>query len=251
MCLKSHGRCTKQISTKLPTRILDLGIEGMNLDIKLFEPSGASAPYACLSHCWGQNRSFCTKKVTLPSYLCKILWDSLPKTFQDTIYFTRKLGLRYLWIDSLCIIQDDLEDWRKESAKMASVYRNSYIMIAATKSADDSTGCFSDESSFGKDNQITMTWPEGENYQFYIREKIYHFGSISSQSISLFPLLTRGWVYQERLLASRVLHFGLKELLWDCNKMSTCECSSFKAINNAKQDYTKQIEHRPVSEAGT
>lgn len=72
-----------------------------------------------------------------------IPWFELPKTFQEAIALTRKLGVRYLWIDSLCIIQDDHHGWEVESAKMATIYSLSYLTIAATHAADSQQGCFS------------------------------------------------------------------------------------------------------------
>jgi hypothetical protein len=64
----------------------------------------------------------------------------LPRTFQDAVLVTRRLGVKYLWIDSLCIIQDDVEDWQTESGKMADIYSDAYLVIGANRSADCNGG---------------------------------------------------------------------------------------------------------------
>lgn len=69
-----------------------------------------------------------------------IPWELLPTTFRDAIQVTKGLGIRYLWIDSLCIIQDDDVDWKEESSKMASIYQNSFLTICATAAPDDEAG---------------------------------------------------------------------------------------------------------------
>src|SRR5271170_8055968 len=79
---------------------------------------------------------------TLKAHFAGIPWSSLPETFQDAITITRKLGIQYLWIDALCIVQDDLSDWEIESSKMASIYSHSFLTIAASHGRDSRSGCF-------------------------------------------------------------------------------------------------------------
>lgn len=69
-----------------------------------------------------------------------IPWDKLPSTFQDAITVTRRLGIAYIWIDSLCIVQDDAQDWEREAAKMALIFESAYLTIAAT-AAPNGTVC--------------------------------------------------------------------------------------------------------------
>ena len=98
--------------------------------------------YVALSHCWGITNTAKLKNGTLRTMTCGIDWSKLPKTFQDAIYVTRRLGFRYLWIDSLCIIQDSPEDWSKESGTMHAVYANCVLTIAASWGKDSGTGLF-------------------------------------------------------------------------------------------------------------
>lgn len=165
----------------------------------------------------------------------RITWTSLPKTFQDAIHFVRQINLRYLWIDSLCIVQDDQLDWELESHKMATIYRNAYLTIAATSSSGDSGGCYSSGSDLDKDYEVGT--------DMYVREKPAHFDSMQHHSISSpFPLLSRAWFYQERLLSPRVLHFGPKEILWECKESCSCQCQRINPKTSLKLVY----EHYPV-----
>ncbi|ORY03404.1 heterokaryon incompatibility protein-domain-containing protein, partial [Clohesyomyces aquaticus] len=206
-CAKFHESCSLDEASNIPTRVLEIGPEEEEPAIKLLCSPNMKARYACLSHCWGDSRAIVTEKETLESHMRGVKWRSLPQTFQEAILITRRLGLRYLWIDSLCIIQDDVEDWRKESAQMASIYQNSYITIAATKSPHDSGGCYSTNSIYHKDYRLKLRGRPSD--PIYVREKIMHFGDSRCPT----PLLTRAWAYQERLLAPRFVHFCEKEIV--------------------------------------
>jgi hypothetical protein len=149
-----------------------------------------------------------------------IIWDQLPKTFRETILITRKLGLKYLWIDSLCIIQDDSHDWEIESAKMSSVYKNSYVTISSTGFPNSGGGLLDERKS----KLINL-----EGKVFYAREYLDHeqFAASDSSSQSAtnqYPLFTRGWCFQERLLATRVLHYTRQGIFFECGYSARCEC---------------------------
>lgn len=238
-CLESHTKCNADRSEELPTRLLDLNAFDGRLDIRLIETAGMSASYACLSHCWGVDRHITTESKTLSLRKRSITWTSLPKTFQDAIHYVRRLKLRYLWIDSLCIIQDDSKDWQLESAAMSTIYHNAFVTIAATSSCDDSRGCYSSGTVLDQDLQVGP--------QFYVREKAAHFDSSQSPSVfSSFPLLTRAWFYQERLLSPRVLHFGPKELLWECEESSGCQCDHLGPDTSSKPIFEQRLQRDAV-----
>jgi len=133
----THHDC-QQEPRPLPLRVLDLSSGRINLH----ETSGELGAYITLSHCWGSSKQFTTTKTTLASRKAGIDYELLPKTYQDAIFITRLLGIRYLWIDSLCICQDDNGDWQRESAKMGLVYSNAYLTIAAASAKDSSVGLF-------------------------------------------------------------------------------------------------------------
>ena len=132
--------------TLLPTRVLDVGESSQHSSIiKLVESGDFQVErYIALSHCWGKSHRIRTTKATLEEHKRGILLDRLPTTFQDAIECTRRFDVRWLWIDTLCIIQDDETDWVREAAQMGAVYTNAYLTLSAAASTDDSSGMFPD-----------------------------------------------------------------------------------------------------------
>jgi Heterokaryon incompatibility protein (HET) len=166
----------------------------------------------------------------------------LPTVFQNAISICRRLRIQYLWIDKLCIIQHNKEDWIREGSKMASIFENSFLTLAASMAPDDSGKFFvqmDQESS--KVSKLTGSAADGKTYTIYARRPIHHYLDddwSGSHTTANAPLLTRAWVFQERLLAPRVLHFG-EELTWECREESYCECSG--ASHRLKIDHTTAL----------
>ncbi|KAH7070451.1 heterokaryon incompatibility protein-domain-containing protein [Paraphoma chrysanthemicola] len=174
-----------------------------------------------------------TTSKNISSFAQEIPWSAMPRTFQDAVSFVRKLSIAYLWIDSLCIIQDSDLDWQQQSANMASIYQNAYITLAATHSADSSGGCFTSDSlrsTHDYEPLAILRFHDGTEHNLSFRRTLIR----SSQ-----PLLWRGWAYQERILSPRVLHFAGEELVWECGTVYDSESNShnFKAFFfHSKQD---------------
>jgi hypothetical protein len=105
LCDRHHEQCRPSVPTSLPERVIYVGTPGS--DPRLYISQGETANYIALSHCWGTDQNLTTERATVPERLQGIRFDILPKTFQDAISITRILGIEYIWIDSLCIIQDD------------------------------------------------------------------------------------------------------------------------------------------------
>lgn len=143
-----------------------------------------------------------------------ITLSDLPRTFQDAASVARRLGIRYLWIDLLCINQDSAEDWALESSSMRLIYRNCILNIAAAAAEDGSMGCF-----FDRDPNIVrpcrIRIAESGFYDFAV-------SNVWSSNILNVSLNPRAWVLQEQLLAPRVLHFSKMQLFWECNKLVSC-----------------------------
>jgi Heterokaryon incompatibility protein (HET) len=183
--------------------------------------------YATLSHCWGQEQIITTTKNTFKSRQRGIPWECLSKTFREAIYITHKLGYRYIWIDSLCIIQDDKLDWEIESKKMASTYQNSVFTIAASKSADGNGGCFTStpgltgEEPYHSDG---LSWRVPLPHVYEPPPRWHGFDSSEYE----WPLILRAWTLQEELLSSRVIYYGPYELLWQCSTTFNCQCGEFR-----------------------
>jgi hypothetical protein len=209
--------------------VLDLGEASDNrLDAKLYESvSGESGRYICLSHCWGvSSNHVVTTTDNIQDFKNIVPWSILPLTFKDAIDFTRRLGIRFLWIDSLCIVQNDPQDWLKESAQMLSIYQNSYLTIAATKSPNSSSGCYTSSSREDQEHKIHSFDDNGASVELYVRKAFVHTPFQTLGRFEEFPLLQRAWVYQERLMSTRMLHFGPDELVWECREYSRCECTA-------------------------
>jgi hypothetical protein len=242
VCQSTHA-CLTQPSPFLPKRLIDVDSQDGQSRVVLYESAGQTGRYACLSHCWGDCQPLCkTTKATIERNKQAIEWGLLPTTFRDAIKFTRLLGLRYLWIDPICIIQDSSDDWTEQSALMADIYGRAYITLCATSSASDNEGFFYAIPEHLRPHQIPCKSRIGTDYEVCVRtlSKGQHIPSWETQTIKCtnaaetkmrpeFPLLTRAWCFQERLLSPRLLHFTHGEIMWECGELSTCECNNYSS----------------------
>jgi len=201
---------------ELLTRLLQIDRQNCQLTHSANLPSNIE--YATLSHCWGSGENVKLTKSNLHVFESTIPRDELCKTFQDAIFIVSMLDVKYLWIDSLCIIQDDEEDWRKESVLMSMVYGNSYLNIAAVGASDGTQGCFFEDNPMRINNLRLEAAEDG-------KRKIYDCtpARIYQYCVSDTPLSSRAWALQERLLAPRTLHFSRAQMLWECNRGIVCE----------------------------
>jgi len=119
-----------------------------NDKVRLHQSPGERASYIALSHCWGNTHNQVkTLKSNIQKRKHEICWDELNQSYKDAISLTRRLGFNFLWIDSLCIVQDDPDDWEQQSARMSSIYENSFLTICATRAKDGDSGLFCDRRS--------------------------------------------------------------------------------------------------------
>ncbi|KAK5991448.1 MFS-type transporter pynF-like protein [Cladobotryum mycophilum] len=241
-----HESCPSEKHDSLPHRVLALEtLPSGNISVRLLENGGAKGRYATLSHCWGSYQTCVTTRAALDQHKKDIPWLQIPPTFQDSIRFCLAIGIHHLWIDALCIIQDDLTDWQLESAQMADIYQNSYIMLAATSSTSDSGGCFPTQvSEYSAANEETLapgTTTDPPVIKF--REKLQHWmAPLTQVSARLHPLLSRGWCFQERILSPRVLHFCAHEMIWECNTETLCECGSLPVTERPRELFNEILE---------
>lgn len=166
--------------------------------------------YATLSHCWGQIEFETLKKTNLEYLKHGIPSAFLTKTFADAVQIARAVGLSYLWIDSLCIIQDSHQDWEAEASMMASVYGGSSLNIAASSARDGSEGCFLKPLNHaGGFTTRICTNGKMETVEFSTGDEYI-------ANVTQSHLATRGWTVQEKILPPRTLHCGDQGLFWDC-----------------------------------
>ncbi|KAF3799378.1 hypothetical protein GCG54_00001420 [Colletotrichum gloeosporioides] len=199
------------------------------------ESSGVQDRYICLSHCWGSKQPLITTQSNLAYHLNHIPWDKIPPLYQDTIRLAWRYGIKYVWIDSLCILQGDERDWAHEAGRMKDVYGNAFLTIAAASSPDCSSGILSksldgrasfDESTFlhwegtttgGAFKWIIMSFDLLDYNTCYSCDP--SFSDLPKSCLPtrcLTPLYTRAWVLQENLLSPRTLSFALYRLKWTC-----------------------------------
>ncbi|KAI7758889.1 hypothetical protein LZL87_009884 [Fusarium oxysporum] len=201
-CTDNHSACQNDNTNFIPTRVLDVARTDTDL-VKLVEPA-ERVKYVALSHCWGTSEPFTTtyatigdRKAGFPSEL------NIPKTFQDAIKVTRKLGVRYLWIDSLCIIQGDVADWEREASRMAGVYRSAFLTIGALNASDDQEGFLTYRKLPDWELNVLATGSDEKSTHVYLRRREDRY-TVPAK----FPLDTRSWTLQEKYLSRRMLRFS-------------------------------------------
>lgn len=217
-CDLDHA-CNPKRVPFLPTRVLD--VSGPEVDIvRLFcGTRGQTSPgrYIALSHRWGlpsENWKFCTKKDNLTSRKEGIRVADLPQTFQDAITTTRALSVQYLWIDSICIVQDDAHDWDIESKLMGQVFSSAYVTIAATCASGTKDGFLKPRPT-----RDCVTIKMDDDCNLYLCNSIDDFNN----DVDHGELNTRGWVLQERALSRRTIHFAENQTYWECGEGVRCE----------------------------
>lgn len=207
-CENDHGNCVRSQKTPLPTRVIDVGSSDATT-ARLLVSHGEPAPYVTLSHTWGEGPSVTATKENLQGLQLAIPTDELPKTFQDAITLTRVMGMRYLWIDALCIVQNDEQDWYRESATMCAVYENALFSISALSATGSQSGMLVDRSVDQCMIDVAGVGTIG------VRPKLDSLGMALQKS----KLESRAWCMQERILAPAILHVGPQQCFWEC-----CSC---------------------------
>lgn len=221
-CMARHAHCrtdTEQFN-KMPARLIEITFNTYTPTIRVISTSGQNREkryYMTLSYCWG-DVLFTTLRSDNKQQLKRgIKFETLPKVFQDAIHIAGWFQIKYLWVDSSCILQDSHDDWIRESCKMKDIYRNSFLTVAATAASDPSRGCFRDRDPLLVAPIKYRVSLETQKYQTIFNRHDWELAMDSS------PLSKRAWAFQERLLSPRVLHFGENQMLWECNEMSACE----------------------------
>lgn len=177
--------------------------------------TAAPSDYATLSYCWGSSLPLRTTKDNLASFTQEIALELMPTTFVDAIHLCRGLGIPHIWIDALCIVQDNEEEWQIEAAHMSKIYRGSQLTITAAQSSDSSHGCFPSNKSNTEEGQLLfrtkLNNADGSNILVRVYRKDIRNVAMSGSIIS-----TRGWTLQEQLLSSRNVFCWNYDIHWKC-----------------------------------
>jgi hypothetical protein len=218
-CDTSHPKCgmssqTEALPAFAPTRLIYVG-SNASPELQLRDGNQCLGPYATLSYCWGKEVYNVTTKSNLSASMIGLDISALCKTMYEAVIVTRNLQLKYIWIDALCIIQDDLEDWEREALSMSDVFSQSAITIAATSSTDSQGGLFFPRST---EPSAQLLWTVSdecppERISFRSHDDMRYYSLVDRG-----PLNQRGWVFQERLLSKRIVHFTSDRLFWECQQ---------------------------------
>jgi hypothetical protein len=205
---------------ELPTRVIDVGVKGDPTVCLVATGPENTGEWVALSHQWGPGPHFSTTVHNLDKHLQGIPFDTLPATFRDAATVTRALGKRYLWIDSLCIVQGPGGDFSKEAKRMELVYSGANCVLAVNRAGSHYAGFL---SPLKKRDCVTVTGREqnrsGASAPFYLCENIDDFDShVLKTSLS-----SRGWVLQEHALARRTIFFTEHQTYWECGDGVRCE----------------------------
>jgi len=214
-CVDNHPKCQPSTTAPLPTRLLDLGAKA-SATIRLYETQATdSLKYVALSHPWGNGVHFCTFRSNIDEHKNGITFDHLPATFQHAVTATWELGLRYLWIDSICIIQGKDGDFNQEAKRMENVFSSAYCVLAASSAKGQDDGFLKGRKhereflTFERDGQPTLF--------------VCRFMDDFNEHVLEGPLNKRGWVLQERALAHRTIYFTDRQTYWECGGGVRCE----------------------------
>ncbi|KAL6170021.1 hypothetical protein ACJQWK_03016 [Exserohilum turcicum] len=272
-CLESHATCSRRgNSTTLPKRILDVSAGQDPHSLRLHESDYVQderryqyGEYVALSHVWGTGDGIPkTTLETLEAHKKSVPWSTLPTLYQEAIFLTRALGFRWLFIDSLCLVQDDVHEKLEDSLKMDEIFGDAFLTIAATSASDSSS-----QSLFPHKTppcKIQAADGKGTLHKVTVREQPSHYSfkapfngnahmnecelpfNVTEEANAHTPLLMRAWPFTERLLSTRVLHFTKSEMILECREGYQCECgriedSTFdsRPTDQLKQEFGKLI----------
>lgn len=214
-CRTHHISCIQPNVLPLPKRVLFVG--NLYEEPVLHETGDIDGRYAILSYCWGDSQHLLkTTSTSLDEHKKAIHLAQLPKTIRDAVDITRELGIDYIWVDSLCILQDSVQDWEVESAKMGEYYKNAYITIAASAADNAQDGIFSDRQGITQSVKDEYELVDGTTCNIVIQERPHNFKELENLVHDLGPLSKRGWAFQENVLSTRIVHYTSSELVWEC-----------------------------------
>jgi hypothetical protein len=255
----------------LPKRVLDVlnndskSIRLHESEFNVHENRYEYGEYIALSHVWGVAKGLPkTTEITIQSHKKSIPLATLPRALQEAVVLTRALGFRWLWIDALCLVQDDDLLKIEESMTMGEIFGNAFLTIAATSAGDSSNQpLFPTQTPPFK---IQATDNKGSAFRIYVREQPDHYSfkapfdegahmndwelpfNLSEDATQDTPLLKRAWAFIERLLSPRILHFTKSEMILECREGYQCECGRItdpifdsRATDSIKQEFARVV----------
>lgn len=188
--------------------------------IRLEMPApGTSKPYLALSYCWGKDQTYKTTRARMESLNLELVWDMLPSSIQDAVIVTVSLGYDLLWVDSLCILQDDDSDKAQQIAMMPDVFANATLTIMASRASSSTDGFLGPvNEDMGLKPFVKLRFrpsgPESRHSDAKGEGTVY--ASIGELRDYAEPIDERGWTFQERYLSTRILEYRSRQVRWIC-----------------------------------
>ena len=212
----------------MPQRLLKLDGPRRPGFVTLVETYNDGFSYCALSYCWGEGNFEMTASHNVSTRMKGFDTKVLPRTVRDAIIICQRLGIPYMWIDSLCILQDNVHEWNNEAGKMRYIYSNALFTLAAVSSHSANEGMLQPrearkfdvaewkvlERTFGQDLETRGECPRG-------------------------PLFNRGWTFQEEYLSTSILYWTMHGLAWSCQSALAYEWDN--AANEDKSNDSLEV----------
>ncbi|KAH6843217.1 heterokaryon incompatibility protein-domain-containing protein [Chaetomium sp. MPI-CAGE-AT-0009] len=249
-CRENHSGCRRESLPALPTRVIDVGASESHAAPRVIITNELQDDYVALSHCWGGDIATKLKTDTLVPFQESLPYAELPQNFRDAITITRELGIRYLWIDSLCILQDSEQDWAAESARMGLVYQDATLTLSAMIPPNSKSGILNPNESHWRPPTISHKMRVYDSKHLSNVEVVAELQHRTDPENELermdklwgsSPLTSRGWTLQEFILSHRNLFYGRDQIYWSCPK-------GFRQADGSKYDRLP-IQFQTVSQA--
>jgi hypothetical protein len=229
-CRDCHDLCNERSFGQGPTRLLFIDRQSTDVAnmVRLVEcDEGVPPSYVALSHCWGKSNHLQTTLDNVNEHTAGTDVASLSCTFRDAIFICQHLDESYLWIDSLCIIQDDHACKAAEMERMQSIYEGASLTISAMSARDGRGGCW-----IPRERVFEIPIDDVQSAELVFRRvhktPLEHASFLTEFPDDVletqYPLATRKWALQERLLSQRIIHLTASELVWECQMRTSCEC---------------------------
>lgn len=244
-CLNSHKNCPRNIDVLLPTFVLDVGLEHSGLEPRLVESDGTSiGTYLTLSYCWGGPQDVQLTTKSKETYKRGIPLSSLPATLRDAISVTQRLGQRFIWIDALCIVQDDEASKQNELAQMCRIYTNSFLTIQVSMASSVNQG-FLESRNPPAVQPLKFSFQkhcDGPQTHVYIR--------LRHEENRETPISSRAWTFQETALPARMLIYTRLQAIMVCREKVFREDGMRHAIGSISPLNYRNIQPGPGGGGG-
>ncbi|EJT82482.1 hypothetical protein GGTG_02455 [Gaeumannomyces tritici R3-111a-1] len=254
---QSHAPCRLPESSKpwLPTRLLDVGSAEDDRAPRLVLTSTSQvegAIYAALSHMWGDAEAappFQTSQYNYEEAKMGIPMSVLPQNFRDAIETCRHLDVPFIWIDSLCIIQDSIDDWQREAKEMHNVYKHAYFTIAATSATSSHDGFLARNLSLVPAIKTQYSIAGDNQPRFLVLSPLDDSGARSRMGdVEGSRWNTRGWTMQERALSTRTLHFCKNKIYFECREHGLSEGEDTRESGRSRYIWPRPPDGHPVEQ---